>query len=97
MGRRRSFTAEFKREAVKQVRERGIPAAQVARGLGIHENVLRNWVRQMADDPLEAFPGNGKMKPQDAELARLHRELKKVTAERDILKKALGYFAKEPT
>jgi transposase len=51
----------------------------------------------MADDPLEAFPGNGKMKPQDAELARLHRELKKVTAERDILKKALGYFAKEPT
>lgn len=94
---RRSFTKEFKREAVKQVRERGIPAAQVARSLGIHENVLRAWVRQTQDDPEQAFPGRGQMKTSDAELARLQRELKKVTAERDILKKALGYFAKEPT
>jgi transposase len=71
--------------------------AQVARDLGIHQNVLSKWVRQARDDAPPVFPGQGQMKPADAELARLQRELKRVTAERDILKKALGYFAKEPT
>ena len=94
---RRSFSREFKLEAVRQVRERGVPVAQVARDLGIHQNVLSKWVRQARDDAPQAFPGRGQMKPADAELARLQRELKRVTAERDILKKALGYFAKEPT
>lgn len=94
---KRVFSKEFKLEAVRQVKEQGLPKAQVARDLGIHLNVLRNWVSQYEADSTQAFPGKGQMKPGDAELARLQRELKRVTAERDILKKALGYFAKEPT
>jgi len=93
---RAKYTLEFKQEAVNQVLSRGIPAAQVARDLGIHENVLRKWVRQLRDDPVQAFPGRGQMKPADAELTRVKRELARVTTERDILKKAIAYFAKEP-
>lgn len=93
---RRSFNREFKQEAVKQVVSRGVSAAQVARELGIHANVLSKWVRQFRTDGGQAFPGRGQMKPADAEMTKLQQQLKRVTAERDILKKALGYFAKEP-
>jgi len=92
---RRSYTKEFKLEAVRLVRT-GIPKARVSRDLGIHLNVLKAWLRQFDHDPDNPFPGKGKMKPEEAELFRLKRELMKVTAERDILKKALAYFAKEP-
>ena len=95
MEKRRRYTREFKVEAVRLV-ETGIPKARVARELGISNTVLKLWCQQLEEDKSEAFPGQGKMKPAEAELARLKRELTKVTAERDILKKALGYFAKEP-
>jgi len=78
------------------VLEQRMQQSQVARDLGIHPNLLRGWVRKFEEDPQHAFPGKGKMKPMDGELARVKRELMRVTAERDILKKALGYFAKEP-
>ena len=58
-------------------------------------NVLRKWVREAAADPKEAFPGNGVMKPEQAELERLKKENAKLRMERDILKKAAAYFAKE--
>jgi transposase len=93
---RRQFTREFKFEAVKLVRERGVSAAQAARDLGIGTNVMSRWVREAAADKGQAFPGRGQMKPDDAEVARLKRELAKTKAERDILKKAIGFFAKEP-
>jgi transposase len=95
MEKRRRYTREFKLEAVRLV-ESGIPKARVARDLGISNTVLKLWCQQVEEDKGEAFPGQGKMRPAEAELARLKRELTKVTAERDILKKALGYFAKEP-
>ena len=69
---------------------------RVSRDLGLHLNVLKAWLKQFDQDPDNPFPGKGKMKPEEAELFRLKRELMKVTAERDILKKALAYFAKEP-
>jgi transposase len=94
---RRSFSREFKVEAVRLVRERGVSVAQAARDLGVHENLLRNWVKQFADDPLEAFPGHGRMKAAEAEIAQLKREVQKLKAERDILKKAAAYFAKDQT
>lgn len=53
---RRSFSREFKVEAVRLVRERGVSVVQAARDLDVHEKLLRNWVKQFADDPLEAFP-----------------------------------------
>ena len=92
---RRVFSREFKLEAVKLVRDRGVAVRAAARDLDIHENVLRKWVRDMAADPRQAFPGHGQMKPEQLELARLRKELIKVKAERDILKKAAAYFAKE--
>jgi transposase len=93
---RRTFTREFKFEAIRLVKERGVTVAQASRDLGIHTNVLRGWIRQGISDPQQAFPGRGKMKADDAEVARLRRELAKTQAERDILKKALAYFAREP-
>ncbi len=92
---RRVFSREFKLEAVKLVRDRGVAVREAARDLDIHENVLRKWVRDVATDPQQAFPGHGQMKPEQLELARLRKELIKVKAERDILKKAAAYFAKE--
>jgi transposase len=97
MGRRRTFSREFKREAVGLVRGRGVSLAQAARDLDVHPNVLRKWVRDFEADPAEAFPGQGRMKPEQAELERLRREVSKLKAERDILKKAAAYFAKDHT
>jgi transposase len=93
---RRVFSPEFKREAVALVRERGVAIRQAAVDLGIHEGVLGRWVKEVRGDPKQAFPGRGKQKPDDAEMSRLKRELAKTRMERDILKKAIAYFAKEP-
>jgi transposase len=93
---RRTFTAEFKHEAVGLVLQRGVTVSQAARDLGLHVNVLRAWVKDAKKNGQAAFPGRGKQRPDDAEVARLKRELAKVTAERDILKKAISCFAKEP-
>lgn len=95
MERRRTFSREFKLEAVKLVTERGVTVAQAAKDLDVHENVLRKWVRELREAPQEAFPGNGKQMAQDAEIARLRKEVAKLKMERDILKKAAAYFAKE--
>jgi transposase len=92
---RRQFTREFKLEAVRLVLERGVSFAQASRDLGVHVNVLRKWVRDFEDDPKQAFPGQGQMKPEQAEIARLRKEVTKLKAERDILKKAAAYFAKD--
>ena len=63
----------------------------------MHQSHLRSWVKAFADDPAQAFPGQGQMKPEQLEIARLKRELTKLKAERDILKKAAAYFSKEST
>lgn len=92
---RRSFSREYKLEAVKLIQDRGVTVAQAARDLDIHENVLRKWVKEFRSDPQQAFPGHGQMKPEQLEIERLRREVIKLKAERDILKKAAAYFAKE--
>ena len=92
---RRRFGREFKLEAVKLVRERGVTVAQAARDLDLHENLLRKWVKDFSADPQHAFPGPGQMKPEQLEIERLRREVHKLKAERDILKKAAAYFARE--
>ena len=83
---RRRFSREFKIEAVKLIRERGVSVAQAGRDLGVHENVLRKWVKEFGSDPVQAFPGQGQMKPEQLEIERLRREVDKLKAERDILK-----------
>jgi transposase len=92
---RRQYTREFKLEAVRLIRERGVSYAQASADLGVHPTQLRDWVKKLADDPQQAFPGHGQMKPEQQEIARLKREVAKLKAERDILKKAAAYFAKE--
>ena len=94
---RRKFTREFKIEAVRLVTERGVAVAQAARDLDLAESVLRRWMRDLASDPAQAFPGHGQMKPEQQEIDRLRREVAKLKAERDILKKAAAYFAREAT
>jgi transposase len=94
---RRKFSREFKLEAVRLVKERGVAVTQAARDLDLHENVLRKWVRDLSMDPRHAFPGHGQMKPEQQEIDRLRKEVAKLKAERDILKKAAAYFAREVT
>jgi len=94
---RRKFSREFKFEAVRLVRERGVSVAQAARDLDLHANVLRKWIKEFSADPQYAFPGHGQMKPEQLEIEQLRREVRKLKAERDILKKAAAYFAREVT
>ena len=92
---RRKFTREFKLEAVRLIKERGVSYAQASADLSVHQSQLRSWVKALAGDPRHAFPGQGQMKPEQLEIAQLKREVIRLKAERDILKKAAAYFAKE--
>ena len=96
MSKRRKYDRAFKLEAVKLVTERKTPLAEAARNLGIHENLLRKWKNQYLEDTADSFPGKGRLKPQDEEMRRLRKQLADVEEERDILKKALAIFSKEP-
>ena len=92
---RRMFSREFKQEAVELVTKRGVSAAQASRDPGVHATVLRRWVRAAEADGPAAFPGNGRLTAEQEELRSLRREVSKLKAERDILKKAAAYFAKD--
>jgi transposase len=94
---RRKFSREYKIEAVRLVRDRGGSVAQASRDLDVHENVLRKWAKEFGSDPRQAFPGHGQQKPEQLEIDRLRREVTKLKAERDILKEAAAYFAREST
>ncbi len=93
MVKRRQFDRSFKLEAVRLVTEEGRPVAAVARELGINENSLHSWKKQLGDQRDHAFVGTGNLSPEQAELRRLRRELADVTEERDILKKAISVFS----
>src|SRR5262245_49795921 len=90
--RRRAFTAEFKAEAVRVVRESGKTVAAMARELGLTQTALRRWVEEAEE---AAQPGALKLEER-AELTQLRREVTRLRMERDILKKAAAFFAKEP-
>ena len=97
MGKRIRFSKEFKLEAVRLLNLGGKSAVQLALELGIRRNQLYKWKEQLSGKGKEAaFRGPGR-KPaaQESDVARLKRELAKVTEERDILKKAVAYFARE--
>ena len=97
MGSRRTYSAEFKREAVALTREPGRTIAEVARSLGIDRSMLRAWKIRLEAEGAAAFPGRGRPRASEEELQRLRRELAQARQERDILKKALAYFAKGPS
>ena len=94
---RRKFSREFKIEAVRLVTERGVAVARATRNLDVAESVLRRWMRELTVAPAAAFPGNGQMRADLAEIAALKKEVARLRAERDILKKAADFFAREAT
>ena len=94
---RRKFSREFKIEAVRLVTERGVSVPQACRDLDLVESVLRRWMKELSDAPSSAFPGNGQQRAELAEIAALKKEVAKLKAERDILKRAAAFFAREAT
>ena len=92
--RRRRYDKQFKLDAMRMVQESDRSVASIARDLGIHPNILYKWREQLLADPDHAFPGKGKLKPEDEELRKLRRENDILKEERDILKKALAVFSR---
>ncbi len=90
---RKTYTAEFKLQAVRMVTDQHLAAAEVARRLGVTEGRLHDWLKAFRTQGADAFPGHGRLSPQDEELHRLRAEVQRLKAERDILKKAAAYFA----
>ena len=84
----------YKIEVVRRVKEQGQKVPELAKELGIHENTIYKWMREFKMDKANAFPGSGKLKPEDEELRRLRRENADLREENEILKKAATYFAK---
>jgi transposase len=94
--KRRQYTAAFKREAVALVAEKGRSCRAVERELGLSEGVVYRWVGAMRKDPVNSFPGHGHLKPHEEAMRKLSRENEVLRRERDILKKAVAIFSKEP-
>ena len=92
---RRTFTPEFKAQAVKLVTEGGKSLSEVARDLDLGESMLRAWKHDLSKGSDQAFPGKGNPPALEEELRRLRAENKRLTMERDILKKATAFFARE--
>lgn len=97
MGTRRQHTEEFKREAIRLATAPGNSMASVAKSLGVNRSLIGHWVRNAKEGRYEVQAGKPLKSESQAEVEQLRRELARVKMERDILKKALGYFAKDPT
>ncbi len=95
MGQRKTFTPDFKREAVQLLESGSRPASQIARELGIKRNQLYKWQSELKTRGAVAFPGAGMRRKASDDVSRLKQELARMTEERDILKKAAAYFARE--
>jgi transposase len=93
--KRKHYSKQFKIDAVKLVTEQGYKVSEAARNLGLHHSSLRRWKNELEVDGTHAFPGKGHMSPEKEELHRLRKEVKQLQMEREILKKAAAFFAKE--
>jgi transposase len=93
---RRSYDSEFKINAVHLVTEQDRKVEEVARDLGIHPNMLHRWRRELTKEPEQAFPGKGHLMDKDEEIRQLRKELNDIREERDILKKVVAIFSKQP-
>ena len=92
--KRKSYTRQFKQDAVNLVIGGGRKVSEVARDLGIEENTLHRWKRELSADGVGAFPGKGHTNSLEEENRRLRRELEQAIEDREILKKALAFFSK---
>jgi len=92
---RKKYTKEFKLDAVSLVLEQGYTRAEASKNLGINPNVLSRWIKELESDDGQAFRGNGKLTPELEEIRKLKAQVKRLEMEREILKKATVFFAKE--
>jgi transposase len=93
--KRKHYSKQFKTDAVNLVTEQDFNVSEAARNLGIHHSSLRRWKRELESDGNQAFPGKGNLSAEKQELDRLRKENKRLRMEREILKKATAFFAKE--
>jgi transposase len=94
---RQTYTCEFKLQALRMLTAQGLSVAEVARRLGVRENLLRNGKKAATAQGPDAFPGRGHPSPADDELRHLRAEVHRLRAERDLLKQAAAYFASPPS
>jgi len=92
---RKKYSKEFKQDAVSLVLEQGYSVADAAKNLNLNESMLRRWIREFEEDDGKAFRGNGKLTPEQEEIRRLKAQVKMLEMEKEILKKATVFFAKE--
>ena len=95
MTKRKQYSKEFKLDAISLVLDQGYTRTQAAHSLGINANMLRRWIQEQQSDDGHAFRGNGKMTPDQEEIRTLKAQVKRLEMEKDILKKATVFFAKE--
>ena len=88
----KEYTREFKKEAVQLAESSHKPYAEVAKELSISQSALYRWRQEYKQDPEQAFPGKGQLKPTDKEVARLRKQVRQLQMENDILKKAVAIF-----
>jgi transposase len=93
--KKKSYTPEFKKDAVRLVTDQGYKVTEAARNLGLNPSVLQRWKTEMASAGPNAFPGKGRFSPEQEELQRLRKENQRLKMEREILKKAAAFFANE--
>jgi len=95
--KRKQYTDEFKFEAVRLLVDSGKPLSVIARELGISDYLLSRWKRDLQDDisTVDTSKSKKAINSRDEEINKLRRELKRVTDERDFLKKTAAYFAKD--
>jgi len=94
MGKRPRYEREFKIEIARQVAEGKRSVRSMAGEIGVHENTIYKWVNQYKDDPDQAFPGSGHMKPEEEELYKAKRRIRELEEDVEILKKFAAYLAK---
>ncbi len=94
MGNRREFSVEYKKEIIKLVTEQGKKVTHVAKDIGVSEAIVRRWVKEYGTHGEDAFPGRGKLRPEDEELRKLKKRMADLEEENAILKKAICIFTK---
>jgi transposase len=94
---RKTYTREFKLQAVRLMTADGLSVSEVSRRLGVGENCLRVWRAAAQEQGANAFPGPGNLSAEQDEIRRLRAEVARLRAERDLLKKAAAYFASPPS
>jgi len=95
MTKRTKYTKEFKLDAISLVRDQNLNIAEASRNLGISAQVLGRWIKEEENEDGQAFRGNGKLTPDQDEIRKLKSQVKLLEMEREILKKATVFFAKE--